>query len=85
MPLLCGPEVHTNINDTGIPRETLYPGMSQMCDCMMGAADGDDGGNDSSLLYYQTANWAIITDYLPIYFCAVIFHRVASDTSFGDS
>ena len=26
MPLLCGPEVHTNINDKGIPRESPIPG-----------------------------------------------------------
>ena len=25
MPLLCGPEVHTNINDKGIPRESPIP------------------------------------------------------------
>ena len=25
MPLLCGPEVHTYINDKGIPRESLIP------------------------------------------------------------
>ena len=26
MPLLCGPEVHNNINDKGIPRESPIPG-----------------------------------------------------------
>ena len=38
MPLLCGPEVHTNINDKGIPRESPIPGNVTyvcMCVCMV--------------------------------------------------
>ena len=31
MPLLCGPEVHTNINDKGIPRESPIPGNVTLC------------------------------------------------------